>query len=462
MVFTDVLERFVAESPTSVMARVILENVCSPEALNAVFERVAERQYTRELLFSSVVDLMSTVVCRIQPSVHQAYLGRQAALGVSAKALYDKLNHMELGVSRELVRHTARHGEFLIRQMKGTRTPLLKGYRCRILDGNHLNGTDHRLKVLRQTNAGALPGHSLVLLDPETMLIVDVFPCADGHAQERSVLPSVLPSIFPKDLLIADRNFCTTQFLFGIHRKDAFFAIRQHSRNLHSRTLGKRRLIGRTRTGLVYEQMAILTDLETGEELPCRRITVKLKKPTRDGDTEIHLFTNVPAEDADALKMADLYLRRWTLETAFQEVTTHLKCELNTFGYPQAALFAFCVTVACYNLLAIIKGALCAVHGETRLKEDVSNYQLSAEISSVYRGMMIAAPPPQWEQFQNMTVPKLSQILLQLARRIRLERFQKFPRGPKKPQQKNKSAKFQHVSTAKLLAAARQKRKKRK
>lgn len=462
MVFTDVCARFVEESPTTVMARAVLENVFAPEKLDAVFERTAERQYTRELLFSTTVDVMSTVVCRIHPSMHQAYLSRQAELAVSAKALYDKINRMELDISRELVRYTARQGEILIRSMKGTRAPLLKGYRCKILDGNHLRGTDHRLNVLRGTRAGALPGQTLALLDPELMLVVDVFPCADGHAQERSILPGVLPSILPRDLLIADRNFCTTGFLFGIHRKKAFFLIRQHARNLHWQKVGRCQFIGRTKTGMVYEQTAILTDPETGEELPTRRITIKLKKPTRDGDMEIHLFTNVPAEDADALAMANLYLRRWTLETAFQEVTTHLKCELNTLGYPQAALFAFCVAIASYNLLGIIKGALCTVHGETKLKDDISNYQLSAEISGVYRGMLIAVPPAEWEAFQTMTVPKLSQILLQLARRIRLDRFQKYPRGPKKAQPKKKSAKFQHVSTAKLLAAARQKPKKPK
>jgi len=462
VIFKDVFDRFVAESPTSVMGRAILENVFAADKLDAVFERAAERQYTRELLFSTVVDVMSTVVCRINPSMHQAYLSRQAELAVSAKALYDKLNRMELGVSRELVRHTARQAALLIRQMKGTRKRLLPRYRCIILDGNHLSGTDHRLKVLRVTNAGALPGHALVLLDPELMLVVDVFPCADGHAQERSILPGVLPSISPKDLLIADRNFCTTQFLFGIQRKKAFFLIRQHAQNLHWRTVGKRRFIGRTRTGLVYEQEAILSDPDTGEEMRCRRITVILKTPTRDGDTEIHLFTNVPAKDGDALKMADLYLRRWTLETAFQEVTTHLKCELNTLGYPQAALFAFCVALCCYNLLGVIKGALCAVHGEAKLKDEISNYQLTHEISGIYRGMMIALPAPEWEQFQTMTVPNLSKILLQLARRIRLERFEKFPRGPKKPQPKKKSAQFQHVSTAKLLAVARKKGKKPK
>jgi hypothetical protein len=336
----------------------------------------------------------------------------------------------------------------------------MKKHRVLVLDGNHLSGTDHRLKVLRETGAGALPGQTLVLLDPELMLMVDVFPCEDGHAQERSILPSVLPAIAPGALLLADRNFCTTQFLFGLDRKKTYYVIRKHSRNLYLRKVGRRRYIGRTATGRVYEQTVILTDPETGDEQRVRRITLKLKKPTRDGETEIHLITNLPLQEADAIAVANLYLRRWTLETAFQEVTTHLKCELNTLGYPRAALFAFCVAVSCYNMLAVIKGALCSVHGEAKLKVDISNFQMAQEISGVYRGMMIAIPPPEWKQFQTMPIPKLAKILLQLARHVRLQDFQKFPRAPSKTKKKKKPARAQHVATAQLLAAARQKRKK--
>jgi hypothetical protein len=41
---------------------------------------------------------------------------------------------------------------------------------------------------------------------------------------------------------------------------------------------------------------------------------VVLDKPTRDGETELHLLTNVPAKDAKAKVIADLYRRRWTIE----------------------------------------------------------------------------------------------------------------------------------------------------
>ena len=72
-----VFERFVAKAPVAVMVRGILERILGPEALNTLYDRVAERQYTRELLFSSVFQLMNRVVCKIQPSLHAAYQGNK-------------------------------------------------------------------------------------------------------------------------------------------------------------------------------------------------------------------------------------------------------------------------------------------------------------------------------------------------------------------------------------------------
>ena len=68
-----IFERFVDKAPVSVMVRGILERVLGPEALNVLYDRVVDKQYTRELLFSSVFQLMNLVVCKIQPSIHAAY-----------------------------------------------------------------------------------------------------------------------------------------------------------------------------------------------------------------------------------------------------------------------------------------------------------------------------------------------------------------------------------------------------
>jgi hypothetical protein len=297
----------------------------------------------------------------------------------------------------------------------------------------------------------------LVLLDAQRMVIEDVIPCEDAHAQERSLLTAVLPTIGPRDLLIDDRNFCTLRFLFAVAARGAYFITRQHGR-MPWTALGKRRFIGRAETGHVYEQKIELRDPATGDIKHVRRVTVKLKKPTRDGDVEIHLLTNLPASRASAVKAAELYRKRWTLEAAFNELTVHLRCELNTLGYPKAALFGFCVAASCYNLLAAIKGALRGVHGEDVVKNEVSNYFLTDEINGNYRGMMVALPPEEWEVFQTLSATAMAAQLKRWARNVDLANYPKHPRGPKKPVKKRPNAQFQHVSTWKLLEERRQKK----
>ncbi len=453
MLFGAVFEQFIRSSPACVMHRAVMENVLAPAELDALFRRTAVDQYERELLFSTLVDLTSLVVCRVSKSVHAAYVRKREEVGVSIRALYDKLDGVELGTSRALVQFTAERVGKLIHISRGARAALLKGYKTRILDGNHLAGTDHRLKVLRGTAAGALPGQTLVLLDPQRMLIEDVIPCENGHTQERALLDQVLPCISKGDLLIDDRNFCTLGFLFGLKRQKACFITRQHAR-MPWTAVGKEHYVGRGATGRVYEGTAELCDPQTGKTTHVRRITVKLSLATRDGDTEIHLLTNLPAK-IKALKIAELYRRRWTLEQAFNELTTHLRCELNTLGYPKAALFAFCVAVCSYNLLAAVKGALRGVHGEEKMEAEVSNYFLTDEISGVYKGMMIALPSEDWEIFQTMSAARLVSYLRRWARTADLKNYPKHPRGPKKPKARCPNAQFKHVATAELLGEAK-------
>lgn len=456
MILGDVFERFAQQTPLTVMARGLLENVLNPTAVDQLFEVVAERQYTKKLLFSSIVDLMSVVVCRIQPAICSAYQDQAEILNASLKAVYDKIDHTEPRLSAALVQSTAERLSVVIKTMNGGRTPLLTGYHVKILDGNHLAGTEHRLKELRTIRAGALPGHALVVLDPELMLATDVILCEDGHAQERSLLDQVLERVRARDLWIEDRNFCTTNFLFGIAGRDAFFVVRQHASTLHWEFVGKRRARGRIDTGAVFEQKIRATN-DAGEILFLRRITVILDQPTRDGETELHLLTNLPVKDAHAQRIADLYRRRWTIETAFQELEATLNGEINTLGYPKAALFAFCVALVAYNVLSTLKAALRSVHGEQVVADEVSGYYVANEIKRMHDGMMIAIPEDEWVVFHELAPVELAGVLVELAKAVRLPKYQKHPRGPKKPKPKKQSgAKIKHVATARILASRKQ------
>jgi IS4 transposase len=453
MILGDVFERFAQDSPLSVMAQGLMENALSPSLVDQLFEDVAEKQYTKKLLFSSIVDLMSSVVCRIQPAISAAYQAHAETIDASLKAVYETIDRTEPALSAALVRSTGARFAEVIEAMGGARSPWLPGYHVKILDGNHLAGTDHRIKELRTMRAGALPGQALVVLDPRLMLVTDVVLCEDGHAQERSLLGRVLATVRAQDLWIDDRNFCTTDFLFGIAGRKAFFVTRQHAATLHWEFAGKRRACGRIDTGHVFEQTIRATN-DAGEILILRRITVALDKPTRDGETEIHILTNVPRKDARARVIADLYRKRWTIETAFQELEATLNGEVNTLGYPKAALFAFCLALVAYNVLSTLKAALRSVHGEEVVAEEVSGYYVADEIKRVHDGMMIAIPEDEWVVFHDWTPRELGAVLVELASAVRLPKYQKHIRGPKKPKpEKQSGAKIKHVATAKVLKA---------
>lgn len=64
----------------------------------------------------------------------------------------------------------------------------------------------------------------------------------------------------------------------------------------------------------------------------------------------------------------------------------------STLGYPQAALFGFCVALVACNARAVVLAALRAVHGAQIIDHEVSGYYIANEIAETHRGMMIAIP----------------------------------------------------------------------
>lgn len=456
MLPTQILDRFIDRCPAVVIVRATLERLLRPERLDQIFEDARDRQYTKQLLFSQVVAIMAAVATRTHKSVNAAYLAMKDRLGVSVTALYDKLNLMELGVSEALIRETSGDAAEVIDAMPSAKREVLPGFEVFYLDGNHLSSTEHRLAELRGTREGPLPGQSLALLDAQRELIVDLVTCEDGHSQERSMLPELLERIRARSVIVADRNFCTSMFLFGLAKRGAFFVIRQHGSTLTWELRGRRRRIGRIATGMVYEQ-AMELDFQ-GETLAVRRVTLRLDRPTESGDTEIHIVTNLSSEQATAQQVAETYGTRWTVEGAFQTLTDVLRCEVETLGYPRAALFSFAVAVLAYNTYAVVQASLRAAHGAEVIKEKLSDYHLMNDVAATYVGMDIAVPDECWEPYRVMPVSSFTKAMTKLAHRVKLTRYPKKKRGPKRPQPRKKSGrKNHHISTARLLLKRRKK-----
>jgi IS4 transposase len=451
MLPTAILDRFVERCPAAVMVRATLEKLLRPDRLDQIFEDARQRQYSRQLLFSQVVAVMASVVTRTQASVHSTYLAMRDRLGVSPAALYEKLNRTEPEVASVMVRRTAADAAGVIDAMPSAKRVILPGLEVFYLDGNHLAATEHRLAGLRTTREGPLPGQSLALLDAQRELIVDLVPCEDGHAQERALLPELLGRLREGVVIVADRNFCTTKFLFGLAAREAFFVIRQHGSTLTWSLRGRRRRVGRIASGTVYEQGMELRS--GGATLSIRRVTLRLDHPTEGGDTEIQILTNLPAERATGSQVAEAYGTRWTVEGAFQTLTDVLRCEVETLGYPRAALFSFATAVLAYNTYAVVRASLRAAHGPEVIREKLSDYHLPGDVAATYVGMDIAVPAECWEPYRSMPVRSFARRLKELAHRVKLSRYPKRRRGPKKPQPRKKSGRRNHhISTARVLA----------
>ena len=70
-----VFDQFAKKSPITVMARGMMERVLNPQQLDEWFARIADQQYTRDLLFSSVFAFCVALVSYIIVSVMKSALG---------------------------------------------------------------------------------------------------------------------------------------------------------------------------------------------------------------------------------------------------------------------------------------------------------------------------------------------------------------------------------------------------
>lgn len=69
MIWASVLERFERHAPASMMARMALERALPTGWIDEVFDEHRRRQYSRELLFSTIVELMTLVSLGLRPQL---------------------------------------------------------------------------------------------------------------------------------------------------------------------------------------------------------------------------------------------------------------------------------------------------------------------------------------------------------------------------------------------------------
>jgi IS4 transposase len=433
------MKRFEQQAPVCVMARLALQRAIAPQWIDEVFAEHRQRQYG---------------VAGTKPVAARRGDADEASAGVAGRAVREGQPHRTRDPA--CPGSSVAHSVWSRCWQRGQAS--LPGWRVRVLDGNLLPASEKRLAALREQRGAALPGHALVVYEPDLGLVTDLIAVEDAHAQERSAVAPLLECAGPGELWLADRNFCTSTILLGWHQAQASFIVREHGRNSPALASSGPWMDGvRIETGQVREQRI---DLKSGLQ-GWRRIELQLDQPTEAGDTVIRLWSNLPGA-VGAHEIARLYRKRWRIEGMFQRLESVLHSEIRTLGHPRAALLGFTVAVLAYNVLAMLKRSVETAHAaadETGAPPpEVSTYYLAVQIRSQYEGMLIALPPNEWSHWSDATPDVIASKLLELARCVDPAQVRTRRRGPKtrKPAPYVDGAVARaHHSTARLLKRAK-------
>ena len=162
-------------------------------------------------------------------------------------------------------------------------------------------------------------------------------------------------------------------------------------------------------------------------------------------------MTNLP-ETVSAVAIAEIYRKRWTIETQFQFLTVSLHCEVPGLGKPKAALFAFAMSLVASNALAVVRASLRAAHGK-EAEAEVSGYYLADEVAAEYRTLAKYLPAEKWKGWRELGAKEMASLLTEIARQVNMAELHRNQRGPKKPPDKKPvyNRKHKHFSTYRLI-----------
>ncbi|EPX55268.1 Mobile element protein [Cystobacter fuscus DSM 2262] len=140
----------------------------------------------------------------------------------------------------------------------------------------------------------------------------------------------------------------------------------------------------------------------------------------------------------------------------FGELEAVLESEVRSLGQPKAALLAFGVAVMAYNVLSVVKAAVEVGQEEEAAKRgwQVSTFYIATEVKATYSGMMTAVEPQEWSGQGEESAEQLSEVLLELAKQVKLSTLRKHPRAAKKKVKKgyvSAEEARKHVATARVL-----------
>lgn len=441
-------------SPLATLVRGKIEWAFPANTWDDLFAEHEGRGYSRKLTMSTMAELMIQVVSGKRDSIFAAFRADQESAAprimASVQAVYGKLGRIDPEFSCKLVRYSSERFRQLLAVDRKPQVPGWAGYSIQIVDGTQPDGSEHRLGVLRTRKAAGLPCKFVVQYDLATGMCVDAVAAADAYASEQVLAGDLFERAKAGDLFVGDRHYALAKWFVILESRRAYFVFRECSLQLALREAGLRKRLGRTETGMAYEQPVEALDKTSGRWIPLRMIIVVLDTPTASGDREIRLLTNLPSK-VNGKKIAGLYRQRWTIEKHFNFLKHQLNGEIQSLGRPKAAIFALCMAMIAGNAVAAVRKSIAAAHGPEELAK-LSGHYLADEIAGNYRAIDALLDPAELEPLTELSAKAFWNWCIEVARQIRIRAFYRSTRSPKGPPTKRTKGKGRtHYSTQRLL-----------
>ncbi|WP_176050149.1 transposase [Burkholderia sp. BCC1644] len=415
-----IVERFVEQSPVTIMARLVLQCALHDDWVGAAADAGDEPdgESIREALFAVAVDAIAAIAAwQRMPDAAGAAGAVAPGLAAAVTALHDCMSRWRSGWGRALARDSVDLllPVALVRSVDGARA--VDGMRLRVLDGfgeacaPRADGCDcGRACDDPARDAAAGGARVLPVYDPDLGMIVDLLPCERGRSHERAFVGALLETVRPGELWIVDGRFDTDAILSGWPRRGGAFVLREYGRSAAWRPLGDWREAGAFGDGRIREQSVGMAG-EGGVSGAFRRI--EWHRAEAPGDI-VTLLTDLPAERFDAPQVVALSCRRWrdALPLALESVTGGAP-----FGAvpARAALLASGIMAFAYNAFSVMTRVVGgALDLDARDAERLPSL-IADGVAATYAGMMIALPPDWWARYDQLPATTLGQIVHMLA-----------------------------------------------
>ena len=403
-----------------------------------LFKRQRGRSYERILSFPLMVQLVADALMQHDGSGRRSFehATENGDLEASVQAAYGKLRRIPVELSVGFLTECTKRLEELLPAVTSYSLPgSLEGFHVLVLDGKAVKGVAKRLKPLRHVTGGVVGGKALAALSLDSGLVVAMHAHPDGDANDVHFVSDLVFALnqrvsLPR-LRVGDRAFCglPPQMRHFTQREDAF--VIRYRRNVHTETdSSKPTNKGRDASKRMYvEWWGWLGTVRCPPKLCVRFIILK-----RPGQEDVTLVTNLlDAARHPAIDLLGLYLARWNIEHAFQEVTEVFGLRKLIGSSPQATILQLAFCLLLYNIIQVLRMHVAA--GQLCPPQEISSAKRFYDVRRELIAWVVLVPVSATVAYilPACTPAKLRQRLYALLKSSWSPRWMKTPRNKRPP-----------------------------